>query len=357
MASSSSLLTFPPSTFAALSPSRYLAAHLSSPSHLRPNGRSPNQFRTPAINAGSLTHAHGSAVVRLGNTAVVAGVRGEILRREDIPLPYDDLADARGPEDDSDEDETVEKLGLLVPNVELSTGCSPQHVPGNAPSSVAQSLVHRVREGLRVARLVRPGDLRIWSVDGGKRGIGEGDEEEKPKVMAYWTLYIDILFIALDGGAFDAAWGAALAALRDVKLSRAWWDREREMVVCSDRVEEARALSLRGLPVSAGMGIFVSGNKRVKGDVVRGFGTEGVEEETENGKDEAWILADMDTFEEGRCGEEVTVLLDCSTRKSKILKIEKNGGLMVGLREIDEVVKLAETRWSEWSKALDTAKR
>ena len=375
---STSILSFPPQAFAALAPSSFLLAHLTPSSSqtpsLRPNQRSPTSFRSPSINTSSLTHANGSAVVRLGDTAVVCGVRGEILQAEDVPQTYDDPVKSprkTADEDDAEDanDTTAQDLGLLVPNIELSTGCSPQHVPGNAPSAIAQSLTHRLRSLLYSSRLIRPSDLRIWSQppatasDAGAMEEEGREEDAAPKVKAYWTLYIDILFIALDGGAFDAAWGATIAALRDTKLARAWWDADREMVLCSDRMNEARNLALRGLPVSVGAGIFAPGKVGArrgiggKRAVLRGFSQLGKTAEEEEGGAEGWLLADMDAFEQELCEEEVTVVLDCSSGKTRLLKIEKSGGIVAGMQEMMHVIRLAEERWAEWKKSLDESKR
>ncbi|KAL9085905.1 MAG: hypothetical protein Q9165_007388 [Trypethelium subeluteriae] len=371
---STSILSFPPQTFAALSPSAFLHAHLnptsSQSSSLRPNHRSPIQFRVPNINTSSLSHANGSAVVRLGNTAVVCGVRGEILKAEDIPKTYNDPAkNPAGTDEEEDLDyTTVQDLGLLVPNIELSTGCAPQHIPGNAPSAAAQSLAHRLRSLLYTTRLIQSSDLRIWSrpadqdIDIAREEEGTRGEDVAPRIKAYWTLYIDVLFIALDGGAFDAAWGATIAALRDTKLPGAWWDVDREIVLCSDQSEASRQLNIRGLPVSAGLGIFVpekgkSAKVNSKRRVLRGLEDPGATHHEQEESAEAWLLADMDAFEEELCQEQITVVLDCSTGKTKILKVEKNGGNFVDIEEMKRAIRLAEGRWIEWKNHLEASKR
>src|SRR6202000_1433633 len=117
-------LSFPRETFAKLTPGPFLKAHLKQPNPIRPCGRLPEEFRRPTVNLGSLTHSNGSAVVRCGDTAIVCGVRAEVLLSSDIPRP---------PSDDLDDNELVEELGLLVPNLEMSTGCSPAQLPGNPP--------------------------------------------------------------------------------------------------------------------------------------------------------------------------------------------------------------------------------
>jgi exosome complex component RRP43 len=53
-----------------------------------------------------------------------------------------------------------------------------------------------------------------------------------------------------------AAWAAALAALRDVKLPRAWWDADSSMVLCSDEASDSKRLTLRGIPIVSSYCVF-----------------------------------------------------------------------------------------------------
>lgn len=335
MAGAPSALSFPPATFAKLSPAPYLLAHLkpstSSASPTRPSGRNPSEFRQPTINTGSLTHAYGSAVVRTGDTAVVCGIRPELLKASDIPHPYRSI-NGLAPDDKVSQDaQEIQELGLLVPNLELSTGCSPAHLPGNAPSTLAQSLTQRVLSLLHVCKIVDGDDLRIRYQ--APRTDDDLPDEEPPTVTkAYWTLYIDILFISLDGNPFDAAWAAVLAALRNTRLPKAWWDADREMVVCSEKASEATKLSLRSLPVASTFAVFsTAGPQRKRADV------------------ESWVLADPDAFEHDLCGESVTVVTDGEKR---ILRLEKNGGGVLGREKIREVVERAQERWADWNAAI-----
>ncbi|CAF9938444.1 MAG: hypothetical protein ALECFALPRED_007690 [Alectoria fallacina] len=373
-------LTFPALTFAKLAPSSFLSAHLSNPSGpIRPSGRTATQTRTPTCNTGSLTHANGSAVVRCGDTAAVCGVRGEILKMGDI-ADYEarelDGGDDDGDDEEEEEEEVVvgeemmeerrrkrrredtdemARLNLLVPNLELATGCSPAHLPGGPPSVLAQTLTQRVVTLLHTSDLIGMEPLRIWfrpaaefsSATPGAMRMGgdmeemearEGEEEEiaKAEVKAFWVLYIDVLFISLDGNAFDAAWLAILAALKDTMLPRAWWDADREMVLCSDEPSEARGLDIRGVPVPLSFGVF-------EGDG-QGKGERGMEKGMEK-----WVLVDVDGFEEGLCREEGTVVVG---ERGRLVKIEKNGGAGVGMREMRGLVGLAAKRREEWMAVL-----
>ncbi|KAL1647956.1 hypothetical protein SLS58_002280 [Diplodia intermedia] len=368
-------LSFPRDIFAALSPAPFLLAHLDASSSsstgsesgkqktttatTRPNGRAPTESRAPTINTGSLTHCAGSAVVRVGDTAVVCGVRAEILRAADVPNPprYEGvaIADAREQQEEEDDEEEeswddreeLERLGLLVPNVELATGATPALMPGQPPSPRAQALTSRLLGAMLAARVVRARDLRVTYKAPRMEGEGEGEGEEGDgedggrEVKAYWTLYVDVLFISLDGNAWDAAWAAVVAALRDTVLPRAWWDADMEAVLCSDRVEEARGLRLRGQPVALSCAVFEPG----KG---RGVGAPKASEDQER----AWVLADPDAFEETNCQETVGVLVDVVDGQCVLHAIEKSGGGVVSRDVLRGVVGLAEERWKVWDKAF-----
>ena len=311
-------LSFPRETFAKLTPKPYLHAHLKQTDPVRPNGRSPGEFRKPTVNVGSLTHSNGSAVVRCGDTAIVCGVRAETLLASDIPHP---------PSDSSDADNLIEDLGLLVPNVELSTGCSPAHLPGNPPGSTAQSLSYRMLALLLTSGMISSDDLRIEY----EEPPTEDDvPDEGPKVVtkAYWTLYIDILCIALDGNAFDTAWMATFAALKQTMLPKAWWDADREMIVCSPRLDEATPLRLSRVPTSSTFAVFSTASPLKLRDDAR-----------------IWILADPDGFEEEVTAEFLTVVVALTTdQRLKVLRLEKSGGSAMSKDTITSCIESAEER-------------
>jgi exosome complex component RRP43 len=313
-------LTFPRPIFAAVSPHPFLQAHLSADAKTpqRANSRLAHDFRKPGINTSSLTHANGSAVVRLGNTSVVCGVRAEILKEED----------AASSTAISEDDDEIDVLRLVVPNVELSTGSTPNHIPGNAPSTFAQSLITRMRSLILSTRLLRASDLRILYTP----SSNPEDPEAEPvtQVKGYWVLYIDVFFISIDGSAFDAAWISLLAALRDMRIPKALYDEEFEGILCSDDPKDAKSLSLRGLPVPATFAVF--------------------EGSSEEGQVE-WVLSDPDAFEEGVCRESVTVVVDEGGKV--VRRVEKSGGGVVGREGMKAIVKRAGERWKEVGRALE----
>ena len=320
-------LSFSRDTFAKLTPGPFLHAHLKQSNPVRSNGRLPNEFRKPTINAGSLTHSNGSAVVRCGDTAVVCGVRGEILLASDIPC---------SPNDDVDKDDLVEELGLLVPNLELSTGCSPAHLPGNPPGTLAQSLSYRIMSLLHLSNLIDCNDLKIQYTES---QVDEDVPDEGPKTVtkAYWTIYIDMLCIALDGNAFDTIWTAVIGALRNLVLPNAWWDPDREMVLCSPRLAEAKRLQLNTLPISSTFAIFSTASPLKQRDAA-----------------ESWVLVDPDAFEEEVCSEALTVVVASSKQSSRggLLRLEKYGGLVIDKDLVTACVRMAENRRIELTTTL-----
>lgn len=337
-------LTLPRNVIATLNPSAYLLAHLASSSPARPSGRSPTAFRAPSCTTSSLTHCAGSAVIRVGATAVVCGIQAEILLAKDIADP------PRQEDAEFTAEDELARLQLLVPNVELATGCSPAHLPGGPPSSEAQTLAARLNSLLHSSRLVDLSDLKIRYTPPKL----DDDEEPQEQTVAYWTLYASIHVLSLSGSAslVDVCWGALLAALRDVRLPRAWWDADVERVVASDEAAEARRLGLRGAPVACTWGVFGAGRGQLGMQLGQGQGQEQEQEGKGEDGSRAWVLADPDDFEDALCRETVTVTVDGSGGKMKILRIEKTGGSVVGAGEMRGLVAAAAERWKEWATVL-----
>ena len=334
-------ISVPPYAMPLISPSALLHAHLTRDPSLRPSKRLPTQFRPITLNVSSLTHANGSALVRIGDTAVVCGVRAEILPVSEI-ANYRTKRTQPSPKSTSgvsEEDYTeITSNNLLVPNIELSTGCSPNHLPGSPPSSEAQSLSQRLLSLLHTSQLVSVSDLQIYYEPPPDIDVEDGPESGR-ELKAYWALYIDILVISYGGGIFDAAWFALHAALKDTIIPRAWWDMDLQSVTCSPETEEAKRLQLRGCPVPLSFGVFMP-DRATSGPF----------------KAKSWILCDTDTFEDDCCTEKGTVTVDAGVEEGwSLVKVEKSGGGRAGRAELKELVELAGARWKEWNKVLQDA--
>lgn len=331
-------------TFAKLSPHPYLLANLEPSSDKAPsrsNGRSPNESRSPRVNSSSLSHAHGSALVRVGDTTVICGVRGETILTSNIPSYRA-----------SNSETELKDYDLLVPNIELATGCSPQFLPGGPPTTLAQTLSTRLFSLLHNSKLIDPEELRISYTRPAEEAAAvdedEMDEDDaadaaaaaagETVVAAYWVLYIDIFFISFDGNPFEAAWAATLAALRHTKLPKAWYDPDREMVICTRK--ESNSLAITNIPVAFTAAIFTSKE---------------ADRASTDGK--FWLLVDPDTLEGTLCDESVTIVVDCTDGDMKILSISKHGGTVLSpqLLTSKEFLGLARKRWEEFNLAITKA--
>ena len=317
--------------------------------------------------------------MRFGDTAVVCGVKAEMLLASDVPahahdadVPAEQAHRRRRPHD------VTRERALLVPNVELATGCSPAHLPGQAPSPLAQSLAVRILSLLHCSEVVQE-DLRIWYQPPPTTASTPAPEHQRQdaspeaEVKAFWTLYIDVLFVSLDGNPFDAAWAAVTAALADVRLPSAYWDGDRETVLCDDDPAKARRLRLRRhgqVPLACTFAVFTAGSASGAGQ------TRSQRKKQE--QETYWLLADPDAFEEEQCLESVTVTVTgsstsggdgkastratnddnphpqtvSSTTTTKIVKLEKHGGTIVGKEQLRHMVALASERWRLWQEIL-----
>ncbi|KAF3918115.1 hypothetical protein ABW21_db0208973 [Orbilia brochopaga] len=347
-------LTFSTSLFRHISPALYLQRHLLHEPPIRPNGRHPSQHRDFTLTTNSLSHAHGSAVVRTGDTAVVCGIRGEILTLApgDDPMAFESYHrshtsatyghGSRGSGGASWGD-------LIVSNLEMSTGCSKKY-PLGPPGTFAQTLSDQIQELIRVSRLVDLTSLRICTQD------ATPDPSNQP-IKGYWSLYIDVLCISLDGNLLDAAWYAIVAALRSLKLPLATWDQLEERIFC-DKLSLHPISLRRNLPLVATF-LLVS--------MAPASGSADLENQAHNRN--SIILNDPDAFEEDQANEALSILTTSITKtqaenpgsrssspgtKIRIERIEKVGECNLGNLHLRECLLLAVEKSSHFVEALIT---
>ncbi|KAI1611995.1 exoribonuclease [Exophiala viscosa] len=345
----------PASAMPLISPNALLHAHLKQNPPRRPSNRAPSEPRPIQLNTGSLTHCNGSSLVKVGATTIVCGVRAEILPVTEIPSfritktssSYNPAAPVRRDdryEDDegNDENAAIPLYHLVVPNIELATGCSPKHPANTAPSIEAQSVSQRLLSLLHTSHLVRSSDLEIIYTPPAETQDTELGIDGDPQLKAYWTLYIDMMCISYGGSIFDAAWLALYAALKDTLLPKAWWDADLEQVLCLTEVDDAQKLRLRGMPVPSSFGVFIPELRLTRG---------GAQE------NQYWILMDMDGFEEDSCIETGAITVDAGGADGSLalLRIENSGGLILGAEKMAEIATFAERRWYQWKNVLDNA--
>lgn len=138
----------------------------------RLDGRRPDDYRTASVTPGFVASADGSALARIGDTAVLAGIKLEPGK------PYPDTPDA----------------GTLTTNAELVPLSSPMFEPG-PPHPRAIEVSRVVDRAIRAAETI---DLTKLCVTSGEK---------------CWTCYVDLHVLDHSGNIIDTASLAALGAL------------------------------------------------------------------------------------------------------------------------------------------------
>ncbi|KAI8091327.1 exosome complex component RRP43-like protein [Gilbertella persicaria] len=196
--------------FSRIQPHEYLKRFLGQ--KVRPDGRLLNEFRKTMITSGAVSTANASAMVRLGGTTVVCGIKAEVCE----------------PKLDTNQ-------GYLVPNVELSPLCSPKFKPGPPPEK-AQAVSEFINQ-LFIKSEIFP--LEKLCIEEGK---------------AVWVLYADIVCLNYDGNILDASLLALMTALKDLKLPKATVSPS--MVVEADPTQLAEPIQLSRHLVASTFSVF-----------------------------------------------------------------------------------------------------
>ncbi|KAH7929016.1 ribosomal protein S5 domain 2-like protein [Leucogyrophana mollusca] len=266
--------------FQRLHPRTYLERFLTE--NVRPDGRTFDEWRTVHVNVGSISTADGSALVRVGDTTIVCGIKAEIAEPE-LDRPDD---------------------GFLVPNIDLPAICSPKFKPG-PPSEEAQVLSDRLNEVL-----ISSGILSLPSLC-----IQPG--------RAVWTLYVDATCINYDGNVFDATLLAMVAALKNVTLPKASFDEETGRTTCSRKTRAPLQLQLSRAPYSASFGIVDASQPCVLSDPTS-FEEPLLDTSLSVIVDESGNLISVSELGMGASIEEQTILLECiADAKKRGLQMQK----------------------------------
>jgi len=142
----------------------------------RIDARTLDQSREVSVEVGPVKSAQGSALVKIGKTQVIAGIKVEHAE------PFSDKPDS----------------GMLIVNAELLPLASPTFEPGR-PSENAIELARVVDRGIRESN----------AIDLDKLVIKSGED--------VWAVFIDIYVLDHDGNLIDASALAAIAALLNAK--------------------------------------------------------------------------------------------------------------------------------------------
>jgi len=181
--------------------------------NIRPDGRGLNEFRKTFLNIDSINTADGSALIRLGETMVVCGIKSELAE----PTLEDP------------------NKGYFIPNVDLPPLCSSEYLPG-PPSDKSQVLSQQVLEYFSNSQLLNLDELCVQT-----------------KKLC-WVLYADIVCISHDGNLLDAILIALLAALINTKLPVMKVNDETGEIVASDK--DTFTLNIVNKAVSTSLALF-----------------------------------------------------------------------------------------------------
>ncbi|KAF7665896.1 hypothetical protein LDENG_00128280 [Lucifuga dentata] len=179
----------------------------------RPDGRELGEFRTTTLNIGSISTADGSALVKVGNTTIICGIKAELTNP---------TVEAPG-------------KGYIVPNVDLPPLCSSRFRPGR-PGEQAQAASQFIANIFESSEMIKTEDLCI----------------ERGKLC--WVLYCDIMCLDYDGNLLDACVIALLAALKNTQLPEVTINTE----TCAPEVnlEKRNGLQIHKHPVSTSFCVF-----------------------------------------------------------------------------------------------------
>ena len=175
----------------------------------RIDGRGPLEFRKLDIKTGYIEKADGSALVTLGETKVIAGVKGVV----GTPWP------------DSPDD------GTMIVSVERGPIASPMF-DGGPPREETIELARVTDRGIRESKAI---DTKALCIVPGKK---------------VWVLWVDVYVLNADGNLFDACSLAATAAILTAQLKKWTYDEETDELTILD---ERYPLEMRHVPISVTM--------------------------------------------------------------------------------------------------------
>jgi exosome complex component RRP42 len=174
---------------------------------IRLDGRKKDEFRPMEIKIGVVSTAEGSAMVRCGDTQVVAGIKLEVGK------PYPDSQDQ----------------GTMMVGTELLPLSNPSFESG--PPGI---------DSIETARVI-------------DRGIREGKAFDTKKLCIragelVWTVLIDVMPLNYDGNLIDIGGVAALAALQNTRMPEIKDDK----IVSGTKTDAKLPLMAMPIPITVG---------------------------------------------------------------------------------------------------------
>jgi len=174
---------------------------------VRSDNRKEDEFRKIEIQRGIIEKAEGSALVKLGSTQVLAGVKMEI--REPFP--------------------DTPNEGVLMVSAELSPIASPEFSSG-PPGENSIELARVVDRGIRESHAIDTEKLCII---------------EKEKV---WIVSVDLYMLNDGGNLIDASALAAIAAILNTKLPK--YDEKEDKIIYEEKTKKTLPLVCKPVAVT-----------------------------------------------------------------------------------------------------------
>jgi len=178
---------------------------------MRLDGRGLEDIRSFKIIPNYLPKAQGSALVKLGNTQVLVGVKLE------VGSPYPDAPDE----------------GVIIVSAEFVPTASPVFEPG-PPDENAIELARVIDRSIRETHAI---ELSRLAIIPGKK---------------VWTVWIDIYVLDHDGNLMDASSIATLAALMTTKVPKAVVREDSEVIVDKEKYDKDLPLTRKVVTITLG---------------------------------------------------------------------------------------------------------
>ncbi|XP_078436055.1 3'-5'-exoribonuclease family protein isoform X2 [Wolffia australiana] len=260
---------------------------------VRPDGRPLSSARETSIAVGAVTTADGSALVKTGETTMLAAIKLEVM----------------SPSRESPDE------GSLVIDFHMPPICSPTVRPGR-PAELAPVISQQLSDVITRSKVINQKDLSLIS---GK---------------AAWLAYLDVYCLNADGSLFDVALLSAIAALAHLHIPLVSLSDDGRVVPLSEDAprkatreavnKDRRKLGLKLLPFS--LTCLLHKN---------------------------YILADPTAEEESIMDTPLTVVLDSS---HLLVSLYKSGGAVLAFTSsLKECISLTKKRVQELQSLLDEA--
>ncbi|KAG6537563.1 exosome complex component RRP43-like [Zingiber officinale] len=258
---------------------------------VRPDARPLHRARDTSIALGPVAFSDGSALVKIGDTTMLAAIKLEVM------TPATDAPDE----------------GSLAIEFYMPPICSPTVRPGR-PAEVAPVISKQLSDTIISSQMI---NLKELSLVSGK---------------ASWMAYLDIYCLNADGALFDAALLSAIAAFSHLQIPLVSLNDDGKVITVSEELlegkpsvelvnKEKRKLSLQRIPFS--LTCLLHGK---------------------------YILADPTAEEESVMETFVTVVLDSL---GQLVSIYKPGGAVLAHRStVKECIRLTKQRIDELKNIL-----